>query len=209
MCLPSPQGGYAPWATSRKRGKTEPDSHNYEPDESEVWRMHQAQRHFRDRGRRASFVLLLCTGCPHLFTVVVFSCCWSRVLTKYHVGKVSLFCPSLLHRFSLSVFVFVLVFLLFFPKEKCYRVCFQLFLVSFFFLKSIMVCHCAIICSCCCFPVPEYCLFCRVRVLVVVLLFAFVVVFFVDFLLLCCDLSLLFSSPLVLFSRDERPGFQS
>ena len=44
-------GGYAAWATSRKRGKTEPDSHNYEPDESEVWRTHQAQRHFRDRGR--------------------------------------------------------------------------------------------------------------------------------------------------------------
>lgn len=53
MCLASPQGGYAPWATNRKRGKTEPDSHNYEPDESEVWRMHQAQRHFRDRGRLA------------------------------------------------------------------------------------------------------------------------------------------------------------
>lgn len=42
---------YATWATSRKRNKTEPDSHNYEPDESEVWRTHQAQRHFRDRGR--------------------------------------------------------------------------------------------------------------------------------------------------------------
>lgn len=45
------QGGYAAWATSRKRDKTEPDSHNYEPDESEVWRTHQAQRHFKDRGR--------------------------------------------------------------------------------------------------------------------------------------------------------------
>ncbi|CAM9910770.1 unnamed protein product, partial [Ectocarpus sp. 4 AP-2014] len=44
-------GGYAAWATGWKRGKAEPDSHNYEPDESEVWRTHQAQRHFRDRGR--------------------------------------------------------------------------------------------------------------------------------------------------------------
>lgn len=54
-------GGYAAWATSRKRGKTDPDSHNYEPDESEVWRTHQAQRHFRDRGR-----------CAHASRLVVF-----------------------------------------------------------------------------------------------------------------------------------------
>ena len=55
-------GGYAAWATSRKRGKTDPDSHNYEPDESEVWRTHQAQRHFRDRGRcvRKALRFLLC-----------------------------------------------------------------------------------------------------------------------------------------------------
>ncbi|CAM9234025.1 unnamed protein product [Phaeothamnion confervicola] len=31
--------------------KTMPDSHDYEPDESEVWRAHQQRRHFRDRGR--------------------------------------------------------------------------------------------------------------------------------------------------------------
>lgn len=43
--------GYAAWSTSRKRDKAEPDSHNYEPDESEIWRTHQAQRHFQDRGR--------------------------------------------------------------------------------------------------------------------------------------------------------------
>ena len=70
MCLLSPQGGYAPWATSRKRGKTEPDSHNYEPDESEVWRMHQAQRHFRDRGRWALFFSSL------LYRFSLFLCCF-------------------------------------------------------------------------------------------------------------------------------------
>lgn len=82
-------GGYAAWATSRKRGKTDPDSHNYEPDESEVWRTHQAQRHFRDRGRcvqACSFDRLLCVMYARMLirkrTLFVRYCKW-RIFASF------------------------------------------------------------------------------------------------------------------------------
>mmetsp|Transcript_31009 Transcript_31009/g.40954 ORF Transcript_31009/g.40954 Transcript_31009/m.40954 type:complete len:814 (+) Transcript_31009:234-2675(+) len=60
------------------------DSHTYEPDESEVWRSHQAQRHFRDKGfwwttgkRRAfkrwwlTFIVGVITGLVAIFVTYV------------------------------------------------------------------------------------------------------------------------------------------